>query len=464
MAARNQSFSPRKIVFLAVSAAAAVACLALVLFAIRVAYFIHSVAPSVGFKDLVALVQLNEPFTAAAAPTPHLGRVNFLLLGYGGEGHDGPYLTDSMMVVSAQTDTHQLAMISIPRDTWIAIPTNNRGLNWTTKINAAYTVGFRDDLFPYKEARFKGALGGGNLSSEMVHRLTGLPIQYWVALDFDGFERIVDAVGGVDIDVPRALDDREFPQGETNGVMHVHFNAGRQHMNGERALQFVRLRHTEGGDFDRSRRQQLVLLAVRRKVLSAGGIPKMLGLMSALEGHFRTNMNLEQIRELSDALSRLQDLRSNRISIDDSNFLYNAVSSDGQDILLPYDPKYGGLHQYLEQVFPDPEILVEAAQVQFLNGTYRHSGPRSNADLMAELMSWVGFKTLPVGEAARHDYARSEIHDYSNGTNSMTVDYLARFFNAVVVKEADGPKDGPSVVVIIGRDFADSFLSGRSSR
>jgi LCP family protein required for cell wall assembly len=391
-----------------------------------------------------------------------LGRINFLLLGYGGEGHDGPYLTDSMMVVSAQTDTHQLAMISIPRDTWIAIPTNSRGLNWTTKINGAYTIGIRDDLFPNKESRFRGALGGGNLSSEMVHRMTGLPIQYWVALDFDGFEKIVDSVGGVDIDVPRALDDPEYPQGETNGVMHVHFNAGRQHMNGERALEFVRLRHTEGGDFDRSRRQQLVLLAVRRKVLSAGGIAKMLGLMGALEGHFRTNMNLEQIRELSDALGRLQDTRSARISIDDTNFLYGSWSSDGQWILLPYDSKYSGLHQYLEQVFPDPEIAIEAASVRFLNGTYRHPGPRSNADLMNDLMSWVGFKTLPPGEALRHDYVRSEIHDYSNGTQQFTVDYLAKFFNAVVVKETDSSKDGASVVVIIGRDFADGFLPGRS--
>ncbi len=443
----------KKAIFLGLAAVALVGCAVV----IRVALFVHRVAPSAGVGDIVGLVR-SDPLTTGSG-TGGYGRVNILLLGYGGPGHDGPFLTDSMMVVSAQTDTHQLAMISVPRDLWIPIPTNRFGLDWTTKINAAYTIGTLDQLFPYKDARYRGPLGGGNLSAEMVQRVTGLPVQYWMAMDFDGFQKVVDQVGGIDIDVPRALDDWEYPNDINNGYLHVHFNAGPQHMDGERALQFARLRHTEGGDFDRSRRQQLILLAVRRKVFSLGGIPKMLGLLDVVQGHFRTNMNLQEIRAFAPVLERLYDTRPVQVSIDDTNFLYDAVSSDEQDILLPYDPAYTGLHRFLDQVFADPEIAVEAARVQFLNGTdaygLRH---RTIADLLTQLWSSAGMTMLPPGEALRHNYLRSEVHDYSGGQVPSTVDFLKTFFNAQVVVESKPVPGGAAVIVIVGRDFAQYFI------
>lgn len=447
----------KKVVFLVLAAFALASCVTALLLLVRVASFIHKVAPAAALKDVVGVVR-NEPIQVAVRDE-HLGRVDFLLLGYGGAGHDGPYLTDSMMVVSTQTDTHQLAMISIPRDLWVPIPTNRTGLNWTTKINAAYTIGILDDLFPDKEPRYRGPLGGGSLATDVVRRVTGLPIQYWVAMDFDGFQKVVDSVGGVDINVPRALDDPEYPDDRTNGYQHVHFNAGPQHMDGARALMFARLRHTEGGDFDRSRRQQLILLAVRRKVFTLGGIAKMLGLMNAVQDHFRTNMNLQQIRKFAEVIDRLQDTQPIRVSVDNTNFLYDAVSNDNQEILLSYDPEFGGLHQYLRQIFADPEIGVEAAPIRFLNGTTA-SGLRyrTMADVLSDLWSWAGFQTLPPGEAARRDYGRCEVHDYSGGQASTTVHFLAAFFGAGVVSEAGPPPGGATVTVIIGRDCAQKLI------
>ncbi len=455
MSAKPRGMRTKKIVFLGLAACGLAVCGFAAFLAIRVIGAIHKVAPAAGLLDVVSVVR-NDPLPTATAAAG-FGRVNFLLLGYGGAGHDGPYLTDSMMVVSAQTDTHQLAMVSIPRDIWIPIPTNRYGLNWTTKINGAYTIGARDDIFPYKDPPYRGALGGGNLSAEMVHWVTGLPIPYWVAVDFEGFRKAVDAVGGIDVNVPRALDDREYPVDETDGYTHVHFDAGWQHMDGARALQFARLRHTEGGDFDRSRRQQLILLAVRSRVLGIGGIPRLLGLMDVLQDHFRTNMNLQQVRTFADVVSRLQDNRAARVSIDDTNFLYDAISTDGQDILLPYDPNYAGLHRYLDLVFPDPEVAVEAASVKLLNGTTSYGTWRSMADLVSQLLSWAGVTTVAPADAPRRNYVRSEVHDYSNGANPATVAYLANFFNADVIPEA-GPTPGDAaVVVIIGRDFGLAF-------
>jgi LCP family protein required for cell wall assembly len=451
----------KKAVFLGLAGFALVSCVIAAFFLARIAFFIHRVAPAAALTEVVGIARKDK--VQIAGRDEHLGRLDFLLLGYGGPGHDGPYLTDSIMVISAQTETHQLAMISIPRDLWIPIPTNRNGLNWTTKINAAYKVGILDELFPYKDPHYRGPLGAGNLATEMVRRVTGLPIQYWVAMDFDGFRTVVNSVGGVDIDVPRALDDWEYPDDRTNGYMHVHLNAGRQHMDGERALQFARLRHTEGGDFDRSRRQQLILLAVRRKVFTLGGIPKMLGLMDALQDHVRTNMNLQQIRKFADVIDRLQDTQPVRVSVDDTNFLYDAVSSDGQDILVSYDPAYGGLQHFLQQLFADPEIGVEAASVQFLNGTYAYGLRHGTmAAMLGQLWGSAGFQVMPPGETSRKDYVRCEVHDYSRGQATVTVRFLASFFDADIVTESKPSPNGGAVAVIIGRDCARSMIPERS--
>jgi LCP family protein required for cell wall assembly len=447
--------SLRRAVFLALAGAGLVVCLISGYVAIRVMAFVHRVAPSAGVKDVVALVQAQIAPSATAAAGQ--GRVNVLLMGYGGTGHDGPYLTDSLMVVSTQTATDQVAMISVPRDIWIPIPTNRSGLNWTTKINAAYTIGIRDDLFPYKAAPYSGPLGGGNLASEIVHRVTGLPIQYWVAVDFTGFRKMVDAVGGIDITVPQALDDPLYPLGDTHGYTHIHFNAGPQHMNGEQALEYARSRETTS-DFDRSRRQQLILLAVRRKVLTINGIPKLLGLMDALQDHIRTNMNLVQIQQFAAMLPQLDEPKTEHISLDTSNFLYSSHSSDGQYILLPYDPAYRGLHEYLQAIFPDPLMPVEATPIRLLNGTTYHGSSRSIAELVSQLLQWEGLAVLTPGNAPPpYTRQQTEIIDYSGG-DDLTVSYLKAFFNADVVPGYGRPPDGAMIEVIIGRDFASTFL------
>src|SRR5207245_877433 len=291
MVRRKPGFPVGRIVFLSLAGFALLFC-ALAAFAyIRFTFFLKQVAPNADIRQILGIVE--QPHAVQAAQ--HLGRVNFLLLGYGGAGHDGAYLTDSMMVVSAQTDTHQLAMISIPRDLWISIPTNRYGLYWTTKINGAYTIGVDDSTFPYKDARFSGPLGGGNLSSEMVHRVTGLPSQYWMAVGFDGFRKLVDSVGAIDLNV----------------------------------------------------------------------------------------------RRFAATMSRLEDTHAARVSIDNTNFLYTAHSEDGQYILLPYDVAFAGLKHYLDQVFADPEVPVEGAAVQFVNGTDNYGlASRSMADLLTQLWSW----------------------------------------------------------------------------
>src|SRR6202022_1383613 len=141
--------------------------------------------------------------------------------------------------------------------------------------------------------------GGGTGS-----RVHGLPMDFWVGVDFKAFRDVVNAVGGVRVDVPTTLDDPYFPAGESTGMMHVHIDAGWQQFDGERALEYARSRETTS-DFDRSRRQQLVMLAVRQRIFSLNAVPRMLSLLGALQDNVRTNLRPGDMQQLADLAGKI---------------------------------------------------------------------------------------------------------------------------------------------------------------
>ena len=191
------------------------------------------------------------------------GRTNIMLLGIGGEGHEGGELTDSMLFVSFDLEKNTALMIPIPRDIWIP--------SLKAKINTAYFYGNKDQI------------GGGIDNVKIaVSEILGVPIHYVVRLDFQGFVKAIDAVGGIDIEVSQTFDDYKYPiPGKENAepealrYEHVHFEKGNIHMDGATALKYARSRHAlgdEGTDFARSARQQKVILAFKDKVLSTSTI------------------------------------------------------------------------------------------------------------------------------------------------------------------------------------------------
>lgn len=189
------------------------------------------------------------------------GRTNLLLLGMGGKGHEGAELTDSMVVVSIHHQSKKATLISVPRDLYSE--------PYQTKINAVYYYG---------EQKQPG--GGLLLVKAAVEEMTGVPIHYAFTIDFTGFKQAVDLLGGIDVNVEHSFDDYKYPipgqenaQPESDRYEHLHFDAGWQHLDGDRALKFVRSRYAEGEegtDYARSRRQQKVMLAIRDKVISSG--------------------------------------------------------------------------------------------------------------------------------------------------------------------------------------------------
>jgi LCP family protein required for cell wall assembly len=204
--------------------------------------------------------------------------VNVLLLGIAGGDHDGPQLTDTIIFSSLNTKTNKITMVSIPRDLYVP--------EIKSKINKAYYDG---------ESKKKG--GGLILAEAVVEKILNQNIDYGLRIDFDGFIKAVDMMGGLDIEVENTFDDYEYPiDGKENDLCghkeeeleelatassqleafpcrykHIHFEKGNVHMNGETALEFVRSRHAagdEGSDFARSRRQEKVIKAFKDKTLS----------------------------------------------------------------------------------------------------------------------------------------------------------------------------------------------------
>lgn len=214
-------------------------------------------------------------------------RTNIIILGKGGEGHEAPDLTDTMMVASlSQKD---LALISLPRDIWIP--------ELRTKLNSVYYWGNK-----------KQQGGGIVLAKASSEEIVGVPIHYALVVDFNGFKKIIDVLGGIEVDVERGFTDERYPipgreNDECGGDVEfrcryetITFEKGVQHMDGETALKFVRSRNAkgdEGTDFARAARQQKVIAAVKEKMLSREILfspRKLLELKKAIEESIETDV------------------------------------------------------------------------------------------------------------------------------------------------------------------------------
>lgn len=161
-------------------------------------------------------------------------RINILLLGMGGLGHDGPYLTDTIMVASFKPSTKQAALISLPRDLSANIP------GYGSQINNANAFGEQEN-----------SGSGPDLARRTISQVLGIPIHYYVRVAFEGFKDIIDSVGGVTVDVENTLDDYTYPvTGKEDSLSgryeHLHIEKGTQHMNGTLALKYARSRHAAG--------------------------------------------------------------------------------------------------------------------------------------------------------------------------------------------------------------------------
>lgn len=317
-----------------------------------------------------AIATATAPTTSAATPLP-IGnsavidrlrrgeRVTVLVVGFGGPGHDGGYLTDSIQVVSFDPVSGNATLISVPRDLWVYIPPYaGRGGYWG-KINEAYTIGMGRVDRNEKNVPYALHDQGGTLVSKVVAQVLGIPIDYWMSLDFVGFRQFIDALGGVNIDIQTAFTDTHYPNNDDASAdpsyKTVSFACGPQRLNGERAIEFARSRYSpqDGSDFGRSRRQQQLLKAVKEQTFRVDTIPKVFGLLNAVEGHFHTSFSFSEVRDLAGwAQERARNNQPITVSsavLETGNLFFSTTSSGGAYIILPRQGQgeYAAIHRFV---------------------------------------------------------------------------------------------------------------------
>lgn len=257
-------------------------------------------------------------------------RVNVLIIGYSGDPtHGGTYLADSLNILSIDPATQKTTLIPIPRDLWI------HGSKHLTngKVNLAFALGWEAG----------GWRRAGETQAAVVAEVTGLRIDHWISIDFSGFSRMVDAVGGVTVTNPTAFkytwSEQNFAaQRWTGGA----FAKGTLHLNGTQALDYARVRYTsvpsESSDFARSVRQQLVLASLRDDIGSGlGALGPGLEMMDAVKGHLKTDLSAVDLLLLSGHLHP-----DRRLELKEGLILVAGRNSEGSYILSPIGARSAG--------------------------------------------------------------------------------------------------------------------------
>ncbi len=410
-------------------------------------------------EPATALPPAAEPLVPSQVDLPIITdprQIRILLLGIdqrSATGESGPFRTDTMILMSIDPVRKTVGVLSLLRDLWVTIPGYE-----ANRLNTANFIGDRD--------AYPGG-GGPALAMETVATNFGVSVDKYILINFDVFTTIVDALApeGVPLTVREAINDPFYPDAGY-GTIHVVFEPGEQRMNAETLLQYARTRATEGGDFDRARRQQEVLDAVRAEVLGAGGIVNLVanapGLWSELSNSYRTNLELKDILALAQLMGQIkrEDIR---FEVVNNLYVNDGLSPNGEAVLFP---DYAAISELIQRTF-FPHIQLsraeikaraeaEAAPIYVYNGTQIFG-------LAGETREWLiaqGLAVTGVGNDRSNDLEETEIRNYG-GRYLWTARHIAQLLGLPderIVRAGDG-LIAEGVMVALGAD-APAIIEG----
>lgn len=367
-------------------------------------------------------------------------RINILLLGVDGglaeddagksvgQIEDGYRRTDTILLLSFDPEQHQVGVISIPRDTQVEIPGHG-----VQKIAHAH------------------AYGGPGLVMETVEGFLGVPVHHYIRTNFQGFARIIDALGGVEFTVERRM---QYDDPEQN--LHIDLRPGRQVINGEKAIQLVRFRRYPNGDIGRVEVQQKFLKALLDKVFNTGTILKLPSLAKEISRYVTTDLKPAQILSLA----------TNGMHVKQDDIHWGMIPG--------HDAMQGGLSYWIADTRGTQKVVAELVRgldyeangnvrVELLNG----SGVAGLGRKLSVLLEGQGFKVVRVADADRSDYDATRIYYHSNtnpNLNNITRSLMYLVDSPRVYKDykedGSGAVPGADVTVVIGRDVAKSKIGG----
>ncbi len=396
---------------------------------------------------------LTKPLQGSDGPSPKdwdgKSRIYVLVMGLDyrdwEDNPGGPSRTDTMILFTIDSATRSAGMLSIPRDLWVNIPGYD-----PAKINSAYFIGGAEKI----------PGGGAGLAMKTVSQFLGVPVDYYAVIDFTAFEQFINELGGIQIDVPEEI--TVDPIGPHNTVT---LKPGPQMLDGPTALAYARDRYTAGNDFDRSQRQQQVIMAVRDRILNLNMLPTLIQkspiLVKNLAAGVHSNLTLQQMISIAWLAAQIPQDNIKQEAIGLSQ-VTEGWSYDGQQIL---EPNMDAIFALRDQVFSsdapvqpalptgDPKELskTENAKVSVLNGT-------TTSGLAAKTTEYLVSQGINVTatDNAQQLYDATTIIDYTG--MPATRQYLAQLMNVKsdnIFSQYD-PNSTIDIAVILGADWAES--------
>lgn len=392
-----------------------------------------SLAKSIQIKTQSAITQTSSFISSTFGKEmikDEYGNINVLLVGYGGGWHQWWYLADTMIVASYDPSLHSTSMISVPRDLII-------NLSWyINKINA---------ILPYKYNQTKDIGLATMFLAQKVGEVTSLDIPYYMLIDFQWFEKLIDSLGGIDVYVPKRVHDTTYP-GPTSYIT-FSINSGQQHLDGATALKYARSRHSSS-DFSRSQRQQIIIKWVFSKItakesLSLSTVKK---LYQSYSDIITTNISLDEMIGLLKYGKSIPSIHSFGLTMECSNAVWRTMAAGC--LLYPVDSSTGGAFNGMSGLLP---VGSTSSRISYYMRT-QYFG-----HLVAHNQSYLN-ENIPIiiRNAGHKDYAKK--FPYRNGIAASLAAKLKRYgFQVTEVNNSDTGSTGTIAVVTTDQDYEETI-------
>jgi LCP family protein required for cell wall assembly len=398
----------------------------------------------------------TDEFAAARWGDPR--EINILLMGIDertGYTEERSYRSDTMMVLHIDPVRRTAGLISFPRDLYVTIPGYGQG-----RMNTANDIG-DSQAYP------NGA--GPGLLMETLNSNFGLNINYYVRINFTVFETVIDHIApdGIEVCPTERIFDDAYPDAGF-GTITIEFPPGCQRLQGDRLLQYARTRHTRNGDLDRAARQQEVIEATRKYVLSAGGVrnfvTNLAPLWNDLQGSYITNLSLDEIISLALLMNDIEDINSTVIGLGyvlPEDVIFNG---EKQSVLVPIPSEIQRLIQ--ETFYPAAELSLadyrsrseaENAVVRIFNNTDIAGLAGNTREYL--LAQGLVIDTANISNMPAPNNQPTVIRDYGGSRNTaMYIAALLGLPQSRIERGTDGIAVS-GVVIVVGPDMP-AIISG----
>jgi polyisoprenyl-teichoic acid--peptidoglycan teichoic acid transferase len=309
-----------------------------------------------------------------------------------------------------------------------------------------------------------------NCNPELIKKTTGeildLPIHYYVSINFSGFRKAIDSVGGVEIDVERTFTDYQYPANDgVNYLSPQTFRAGLQHMDGKRALIYTRSRYgnnSEGTDFARSKRQQKVIQAFKIRLFDRGILSnpaKLISLVNIIGSNVRTDFKVEEIKALSSLIKDIDtDNMISKVLENGTNGAVETFNLNGTSYVKPR----AGINEWIDirkiahEIFTDPFLRKEKASIEIINS----SGINGAAADLSVILKSYGYNIARVS-SGEESLKKTVIYDYSGGEKKYTLEFLSKRLSADIIKKSKPAESQTDIQIILGENHKTVYAKSK---